>query len=387
MRLLVLLPRFPYPLDKGDKLRAWFQLRELAKRHDITLCALTHEDVSDASMAAVAPLCRRIEVVRLGAMESARGVAQSALAGEPFQAGYFYSRRAQRILERLVAETRPDHAYFQLVRTARYARGLDVPLTVDFMDAFSWSTRRISEHDRGVTGVIRSVEASRLVDFEARVLERASRGAIISAQDRDRLSSPLRSGMMVVPNGVDLDTFRPRAAEPRYDMLFVGHMSYPPNVVAAHTLAREVLPLVQKQIPGATLRIAGTHPAPTVVRLRSGSVDVTGWVDDMPACYASARVFVAPIVLGAGMPNKVLQALAMGLPVVSTPDVSGAIEGSGEVLRVGSASEDLAAHVVELLRNPARAKQLGEAGRALAESRYRWDRTTLLLEELFARPA
>lgn len=387
MRLLVLLPRFPYPLDKGDKLRAWFQLRELAKRHEITLCALTHEDVSEASMAAVSPLCRRIEVVRLGVLESALGVAQSALAGEPFQAGYFYSPRAHRTLERLVAEARPDHAYFQLVRTARYARGLDVPLTIDFMDAFSWSTRRIAEHDRGLTGVIRSAEASRLVDFEARVLERTSRGAIISAQDRDRLSSPRRNGMMVVPNGVDLDAFQPRAAEPRYDMLFVGHMSYPPNVAAAHTLAREVLPLVQKEIPGATLRIAGTHPTPAVLRLRSDSVEVTGWVDDMPGCYASARVFVAPILLGAGMPNKVLQALAMGLPVVSTPDVSSAIEGSDEVLRVGSSSAELAAHVVELLRNPARAKQLGEAGRALAESRYRWDRATLLLEELFARPS
>lgn len=385
MKLFVLLPRFPYPLDKGDKLRAYFQLRELSKRHDITLCALTHEDVSDASLAAVAPFCRRIEVVRLSAAESARGVARSALSGEPFQAGYFYSERAHRIVKRLVSEIRPDHAYFQLIRTARYARGLDVPLTLDLMDAFSWSTRRMAEHQPGPLGLIRSAEAARLLEFEGQVLERVSRGSIISAQDRDRIASSRRESLRVVPNGVDLETFRPRAAEPRFDLLFVGHMAYPPNVDAARTLACDILPLVRRHVPQASLRIAGTSPAMSVQRLRSDHVEVTGWVEDMPACYASARVFVAPISIGAGMPNKVLQALAMGLPVVSTPDVSGAIEGSGAVLRVSETPEGIADHVVELLRNPGRARQVGESGRALAESRFRWDQTTLLLEELFAR--
>jgi glycosyltransferase involved in cell wall biosynthesis len=385
MKLFVLLPRFPYPLDKGDKLRAFFQLRELSKRHEITLCALSHEPVSEGSMAAVAPFCKRIEVVRLSAAESARGVASAALVREPFQAGYFYSARAHRIVKSLVAETRPDHAYFQLVRTARYARGLDVPLTLDFMDAFSWSTRRMAEHQRGPVGLLRSTEAARLLDFEGQVLERVSRGSIISVQDRDRIASPRRDRLLVVPNGVDLETFKPRALEPRFDLLFVGHMSYPPNVAAADTLAREILPLVRKHIPHATLRIAGTSPAASVLRLRSDHVEVPGWVEDMPACYASARVFVAPISIGAGMPNKVLQALAMGLPVVATPDVSGAIEGSAEVLRVSPTPEGIAGELVELLRDPNRARQIGEAGRALAESRFRWDRTTLLLEELFAR--
>lgn len=385
MKLFVLLPRFPYPLDKGDKLRAFFQLRELSKRHEIILCALSHEEVTEASRAAVAPFCRRIEVVSLGLPEACAGAARSAFRGEPFQAGYFYSPRAHREVERIVSETRPDIGLFQLVRTARYARGLDLNLTMDFMDALSWSTKRVAEHERGITGAIRATEAERLLRYESEVLDLVRRGSIISAQDRKRLATPRRDELVVVPNGVDLEFFRPRQTTPQFDLLFVGNMSYPPNVAAARTLALEVLPLVRRHVPHATLKIAGTNPSPAVSRLRSDHVEVTGWIDDMPACYASARVFVAPISLGSGMPNKVLQALAMGVASVSTPEVSAAIEGSEEVLAVSPAPSGVAEHVIDLLQNPAKARQRGEAARSFAESRCRWDRATDALDEVLTR--
>lgn len=385
MKLFVLLPRFPFPLDKGDKLRAYFQLRELSKRHEITLCALSHEDVSEAARAAVAPLCHRVEVVRLSAIEAAEGVARAGLGDEPFQVGYFYSERAHRQVERVVSECRPDAAFLQLLRTARYVRGLDLPVTLDFMDAFSWSTKRLAEDERGITGALRANEAKRLLRYETEVFDQVARGSIISAQDRARLATPRRDEIVVVPNGVDLEHFRPRRTTARFDMLFVGNMSYPPNVAAARALATEILPLVQRQIPQATLKITGARPSSSVCRLRSEHVAVAGWVDDMPACYASARVFVAPISLGAGMSNKVLQALAMGMATVSTPEVSAAIEGSEEVLAISPTTEGFAERVVDLLQNPAKASQLGEAGRSFAETRLRWDRATEALDGLLVR--
>ncbi len=381
MRLLVLLSRFPHPLDKGDKLRAFYQLATLSRRHEIVLCALSDEPVTAASMAAVAPHCRRVEVVPLPRAAAWGRVARALPGRHPLQVEYFRTPAAARAVRELLRACRPDHVLAQLVRTAELARHLDgVPRTLDLMDAFSAGLeQRLRLAGAGPHPLV-ALEWRRLQRYEAEVLADFDSCTIITPQDRDRISSPERDRIRVVPNGVDLERFRPRSLPPTHDLLFVGNMRYPPNVLAARLLAEEILPRLERQRPSCRLLLAGTTPARAVLRLRSAAVDVSGWVDDIPACYASARVFVAPMRIGTGMQNKLLQAMAMGKPCVTSATAAAALGATGGEVVVADTADEYAEAVGRLLADPRHADEVGERGLAFVRANYRWEDAVETLE-------
>ncbi|MGE0451387.1 MAG: glycosyltransferase family 4 protein [Vicinamibacterales bacterium] len=383
MKLLVLLSRFPHPLDKGDKLRAFHQIAELARRHQITLCALSHSRVSAQAIAALSAHCDRIEVVRVGPLRAARGVLEALVTGLPLQVGYFLSASAWRKVEALVADVRPDRVLCQLVRTAEYARRLDVPVVFDYMDAFSWNLKQRAALQPALLGFLQRLEAKRLARYEADLVGRFLSSSITSTQDREQIAHPNRSSISIVGNGVDFDTFQPRATRKQYDLLFVGNMAYMPNVLAAEQLVREVLPRIRRERPCSVL-IAGSTPSARVRRLAGNGVTVTGWVDDIGASYASARVFVAPLPIGTGVQNKLLQALAMEMPCVTSEPPRRALGAGDDEIWVGANADEIADRTALLLRDPDRAAELGRRGRAFALEHFQWSATAAAWEALWA---
>jgi sugar transferase (PEP-CTERM/EpsH1 system associated) len=384
MRLLVLLSRFPHPLDKGDKLRAYYQLRYLAGQgHEVCLLALSDEAVTPA----VGPFCRGgVHVHYLGRPTQARGLAQAlATAGRPLQVGYFYSAAAQRLVNSLLASFQPDHVYCQLIRMAEYLRGYVGPKTLDYMDVFSAGmARRVAIAPAWQRPVI-SLEARRLAAYEAEVLGWFDHCTIISDQDRQLVQHPQRNQIHIVPNGIALDIFQPQPqAVKRYDLVFCGNMGYHPNVDAACWLAEEILPLVQRQHPQARLLVAGTTPAPRVQALaRRPGVAVSGWLPDIRQAYAEARVFVAPMRVGTGLQNKLLEAMAMQMPCVTTPLANNALRGTpGQHLLVAEGAVALAAAIGQLLADEAAAAQLAQRGHTFVQATYDWAATTAQLENL-----
>ncbi len=391
MKILVLLSRFPYPLDKGDKLRAYHQLRYLAGQgHTICLLALSDEPVSAEALSTVTPLCRGgLHVHRLGRLARGRGLLRAlATAGQPLQVGYFYEKAAQRLVDKLVVEFRPDHVYCQLIRMAEYLRphaGLR-PMTLDYMDVFSAGmTRRMATAAAWQRPVL-ALEADRLAAYEAEAFGWFRHHTIISDQDRQLVQHPAKGSIALVPNGIGLDYFQPQPqAAKTHDLLFCGNMSYHPNVDAACWLAEEILPLVQRQHPAASLLVAGTTPAPRVQALaRRPGVTVSGWLPDIRTAYAQARVFVAPMRVGTGLQNKLLEALAMQLPCVTTPLANNALRGiPDQHLLVAESATDLAAAIAGLLADEAEAARLAAAGRTFVAKTYDWAAATQKLENLF----
>jgi glycosyltransferase involved in cell wall biosynthesis len=162
-------------------------------------------------------------------------------------------------------------------------------------------------------------------------------------------------------------------------------MSYHPNVDAAVFLAEEILPLVRQTYPKARLLVAGTTPAPRVQALASESVTISGWVADIRDAYAAARVFVAPMRVGTGLQNKLLEAMAMRRPCVTTSLANNALRGhSGHDLLVGESAAELAAHICTLLTNAETAARLAVRGRAFVQEQYNWEAATNQLRALFA---
>lgn len=387
MKLLVLLSRFPFPLDKGDKLRAYHQLRYLARHHEVCLFCLSDEEVPAASYEAVRPLCTGgLHVQRLRRPGIARNMALALLQGLPFQVGYFYDARVQRRLDALIQEFQPDHVYCQLIRMAHYVRSYAgrLPMTLDYMDVFSTGMLRRADQSSWAASKVYTREGRSLQAYEAATFDWFQHHTIISEQDRQLIEHPRREEIGIVRNGIDTDFFTPRAVPKTHDILFCGNMSYHPNVDAVEFLALDILPLVRRTHPAARLLIAGTTPAPRVLALASDAVTVSGWIDDIRDAYAAARVFVAPMRVGTGLQNKLLEAMAMQLPCVTTPLANNALHGrAGQDLLVGESAVELAECITSLLTDADLATRLAGQGREFVQEHYDWEASTNQLEALF----
>lgn len=387
MKLLVILSRFPYPLEKGDKLRAYHQIKELSRFHQIHLFAVSERILSDKEIEQLEPFCESITVSYQSKVSTALNVIGAFFRGIPLQAGYFYSRKGKLMLDQLIEKIKPEHLYFQLARTAEYAKGIDgIPKTIDYQDAFSKSTeRRAMSSPFGMRQLL-MMESRRLKKYESDLFDSFENKTIISEQDRDEIIHPEKEQVSVIRNGVDTTFFKPMYAQKAFDLLFIGNMSYPPNIDASRFLAREIFPIVLKQRPETKLLIAGADPVPAVRSLKNESIKVIGWVDDIREAYASSKIFIAPMRLGAGLQNKLLQAMAMKIPCITSELANNSLmaEQRKDIL-VGNTPEEFAAFVLELLNNPSNAQYIGEKGYEFVLENYDWTAITKKLSDIFEK--
>jgi len=376
-RVFFLTPRFPHPLDKGDKLRAFHQIKVLSEEgHEVCLCALSHEPISREDQRALEPYCTRIEIVPLSRFWSWFHTAAAGLTNKPFQVGYFWSRAADRRVRRLIEGFAPDQVIAQLIRTAPYVRGLPVAKTIDYMDAFSRGLRQREDMTSAPVRLMLRRERRAVRRYEHAVFDDFDHHTIISDRDRQFIDHNRRDAIRLVANGVDLHAFAPRSEDADTDLLFVGNMSYSPNIMAAKILVREILPKVQQTRPGCRLLIAGTTPTRAVRRLGNESVAVTGWIDDIAGCYARSKIFVAPMMAATGIQNKLLQAMAAGIPCVTTDIANQALGADEDEVRLARTPREFASAIDDLLSDPEAARELGRRGRELVLRSFQWRQAT-----------
>ena len=388
MKLLVITSRFPYPLERGDKLRAYHQIRQLSKQHEVTLVALSEGAVDPEALQKVAAdSCSNIHVISRSRLTTVWSTLLAVLRGRPLQVGYFASAAASRKIDQIIEEEQPDHIYCQLIRTASFGRGSQVPRTLDYQDAFSASMQRRADQSPAWLRWIFAVEARRIARYEEQAFGWFDSQVIISEQDRDLLGFPGSEQVQIVRNGVDTEFFSSRnmPADQR-DLLFVGNMGYPPNVNAVTTLVSEILPLVRRARPQTDLLIAGARPTKSVQQLQGVGIEVSGWLDDIRSAYERGRIMVVPLVIGAGLQNKILEAMSMGVPCVTTELVNSAIGAvPGEEILIASTAQEFADQTMQLLTSPELYERISTAGRQLVQSRYSWQAVGDSLISAFAR--
>lgn len=385
MRLFVLLSRVPYPLEKGDKLRAYHQVKELAKKHDIFLCCLNNGQLHPEASTELSKICTRLEIVNLTKVGTVLNLAYAFFSNKPFQVHYFKQAQAVRKVHGFIREFQPDHIYCQLIRTAEYVKDLfETPKTIDFQDALSKGMqRRIEGASLWLKPLLKS-EAKRLLTYENLVFEYFDHKTIISAQDRELIYHPLRKEIVVVPNGVDTAFFKPLSTPMDYDLVFTGNMNYPPNIRGAEYLVNEILPLVLHEKPDVRVLISGATPAVKVKALASSHVTVTGWVEDIRTAYARSKVFIAPMQIGTGLQNKILEAMAMERPCVTSELANNALNAkTNETILIGTTPRQYADQVIKLLNDENLSREMGKKGREFVLTHYNWEKTTALLNTLF----
>ena len=382
-KILVILSRIPYPLEKGDKLRAFYQLRELAQNHDLVVCALSDSPPEEKAYDILGAFCKELHFFRLGKTGIARRLVTAFFARKPFQVAYFHSKSIHRSISQIIREHQPDHIYCQLIRTAEYARHSHTHKTLDYQDAFSVNLQRRLLSAAWHLRPLLQMEQKRVRRYESEIFECFDNKTIISYPDREGIDHPGRNQITVVPNGVDFAFFRPMERQKDYDIVFTGNMAYPPNVDGAEFLAREIMPHVWEELPGAKLVLAGATPSRKVRALAGPLVRVTGWVDDIRDYYARSKVFVAPMQIGSGLQNKVLEAMAMQVPCITSPLANKALMAEdGRDILIGTKAGEYAQLILSLLKNEARRTELGKQGHSFVYQHFNWENTCKTLESV-----
>lgn len=376
MKILIVLPRFPYPLEKGDKLRAFHQIEYLSKNNDIYLFCVSHISVPQEWVEKLRPYCREIRIAHPCKLVSYKNVLRNFLHSKSLQLGYWDSSKARRMCRAFEQEVQPDVIYNQMVRTIPLIARSCRPKVMDFQDALSMNTeRRMDSVRRGFWHWVLHFEFKMLRSTEYNSFKIFDDLVIISDVDSEAIPHHKNGTIKVVPNGVDFDFFKPMPeVETRYDIVFCGNMQYSPNVNAAKYLANEVMPLVWKRIPEATLLISGASPKSSVRKLASPNVTVSGWVNDIRDSYASSKVFAAPMNMGSGLQNKLLEAMSMGLPCISTTIANSALGATvGDQILVADDPQSFADQIVLLLSDEDVRNRVAKGGSDFVHHHFDWN--------------
>lgn len=383
MKILVILSRVPYPLEKGDKLRAFHQIKSLSKNNEVFLFALNDIPLHKDARSVLESFCKKVIICKISKISIFINLIKAFFSGKPFQVGYFYNSKAQKKIDEIIEIEKPDHIYCQLVRVTEYVRHSAIRKTVDYQDALSTGQERRKINAPFYKRFVFHMEAERLKKYEVEIFDDFNNKTIIAEQDREMIQHTQKNKIFIVRNGVDMEYFKPVLQEKNSDLVFTGNMNYPPNVDAAVFLAKKVLPLLLEKYPEFKLKIAGASPAPAVQELASEHIEITGWVDDMRTCYAESKIFIAPMQLGSGLQNKLLEAMSMQIPCITSLLANNSLQATGnkEIL-IGKTPEEYANHIFFLLENPEKAMAIAQNGYDFVKNNYSWDKHNAILEKI-----
>lgn len=384
-RLLFLTSRYPFPLEKGDKLRAYHLIRELSQHFEIVLFAISPEQITAVQLNALSPYCHSIHCSIIPKIQSALNLL--VLRKLPYQVAYFQSAKSFRELEQVILETNPEIVFCHLIRMAEHARRIPAKVRViDYMDAFSKGMERMhSTVSRWLKPFVRR-EAAAVAEYEQKVFHDFSAHFIISGQDKECMPIAEKDRIVVVPNGVDSSYFHPIRSTRKYTVMFNGHMAYPPNITSALFTAKRIMPVLRKSMPEANLLIAGAEPARQVRSLESPFIHVSGWMDDIRTAFAESSVMVAPMLISIGLQNKILQAMAMGIPCVISTLANNAIGATpGKDVLVADEPEEYAEHIRKLCTDEVLRESLVRNASAFVHRYFSWVQGSALITRKIER--
>lgn len=404
MKILFIVPYVPNLI----RVRPYNLIRYLAARgHEITLLTLYTSPAERDDVKALRSFCREVYALPLPQW---RSVANSLLALPthlPLQAVYCWQPALSHLAQELTRRDGGfDLAHVEHLRGARY--GLDLmkrnggasgssrrlPVVWDSVDCITLLFRQAAGQSRRLLSRwLTHFELGRTRRYEGWLTGQFDRVLVTSPHDRDELVGLTRGGALsahvrVIPNGVDLEYYTPQNGDVPRDpatLVISGKMSYHANVTMAVTFVEEVLPLIWQRHPEVRLVIVGKDPTAEVRALgRPPVIEVTGTVADIRPYLHRATVAVAPIQYGAGIQNKVLEAMACGLPVVTTSRAVSAlaVEAGREVL-IADTPQEFAASVIRLLEDAAYREQVARAGRHYVEENHPWPKVIERLEEVY----
>jgi glycosyltransferase involved in cell wall biosynthesis len=357
-------------------------------RHELHLITFAQSAADMGYRDELLKVFRKVHFIYLPGWRSALNCLAALWNPLPVQVLYFQLGEMRRQLDALLKQYTYEAIHVQHLRMAPYLeRRKDLPRILDLPDAFSlyWERRR-KMPGNFLKKAFERIEQKRVLKYEP-VMKQYNLALACSAEDMAYLREKHSvANLELLPNGVDLDTFRAGGHDYTHNhtLLFTGNMDYAPNVDAVLYFTEAILPLIRKAYPEVQFVIAGQRPVPKVLALAGNGVVVTGFIENLADTYNAASIVVAPLRFGAGTQNKVLEAMAMGIPVVcSAIGFKGLSITSGEGAFMEPERDAFAQRVVALLGDAALRETTGRKGAAVIQSRFSWDAIAGKLEGYF----
>lgn len=395
MRILMIANYMPYPQISGGRIRIYNLLRRAAIRHEISLVAFLESPDDAEGIKHLRQFCMNVETASFrqrSRWAKAPGLLKYALEGKPPELMLLHSEELRHKIDQLFSTTDFDIVqiesvmglYLDMLPRGRRFKSLEM-----FQNFTSQQFERVSNVEQRWDRKLRTrLNAFTMGRWEPRYAERFDRCTVVSEMDRRLLlqANP-RLKVDVIPNGVDVEMYQPLpppAENITPSLLFIGNMGYPPCVDAALYFCREIFPLIRQRINNAELWIVGRDPRPEVHELNNGSVHVTGQVDEVLPYYRQCPVCVVPLRAGGGTRLKILEAMALGRPVVSTTiGCEGLDVVDGQHLLIADNPTQFVEKTIQLLEDRHLYQHLIANGRELVESRYGWDQIADKLMDVY----
>lgn len=390
MRILYLCHRFPYPPRRGGKIRPFNMIRHLSERHEVTVCSLVRSDEEAAEAAGIASHCARFFAHRVhDSVQTLRMIAR--LPGPvPSSFGFFHSESLARTARELLAAERFDLIFVHCSSVARYvAMHAGTPKILDFGDMDSHKWLEYARYKPFPLNLGYRLEGVKMLAEEKRLARQFDFCTATTQAEWETLESyAMDTPTDWFPNGVDCEFFAP-ASEP-YDpdtITFVGRMDYYPNQECMIEFCAKTLPLLRLDRPQLKLQIVGADPSLAVRQLeKSGAITVTGSVADVRPYVRRSALTIAPLNIARGTQNKILEAMAMGVPVVASATAAAGVDAiPGEHLLLARSPIEYQAAIAGILGRPDERERLARAGRDRMLSHHAWNRSMRRLDGIIER--
>lgn len=391
MNILYVCHRFPYPPKRGGKIRPFNMIRHLhGQGHQVTVCSLARSAEEAKEAQGIAPYCTAFEVAQVSdPVQTLRMVARLPIV-TPSSMGYFYSAELQARINRLLASQRWDLIFVHCSSVAQYvAHVQDVPKILDFGDMDSQKWLEYANYKFFPLSLGYRLEGAKMEAAEKRLARRFDLCTATTRAEWETLEA-YGTGAKTdwFPNGVDANFFCP-VDEP-YDadtISFIGRMDYYPNQECMARFCAQAWPLLRARRPAVKLLIVGADPSPAMVKLGElPGVTVTGSVPDVRPFIRSSAAMVAPLAIARGTQNKILEAMAMGVPVVTSRIAAGGVDAEADAhFLVADQPQETAEALLRLVEQPAERARLAQAGRARMLSHHAWPHSMNRLDGIIER--
>ena len=385
MKILYINPLLPYPVLQGNQRTAINRFKELSKNHEITLIAFYHDKTDlENRIKQTKEYCTNVSAIYLPKWKAYWNVlSKFAFTKLPLQILYYYSKELENIVKNIGVDSF-DVIHVNSLRTETYFKNRkELPVLIDLHDSMILNIKRRLEKETGLAKLIYKIEYNRIKKYEQKVVEEYPNIMVLAEQDKEILND---EKINVIPIGVDTDFFYNKGKLSNSQILiFSGNMSYTPNVDAIEWFIVNCWSNVKQKVPTAMLIIAGTDPSVRLNQYRQdASIMITGKVDSIVDEINKAQVAITPMQIGSGMQNKVLEAMACGVPVITTTLGLGSIEASNEkTIMIADSPNDFSNKCVELLTDYAKAKEIGQLGLQFAINKYSIAAHALGMEKLY----
>lgn len=359
-------------MEKGDKLRAFYQLDQLNKCHEVHLITLCEKDIDPEHLDIVQGKCHAQYLFYLKPIQRYISILRAILSSLPFETAWFYHPDISKEIQTIINNIKPDHIFCQLTRMAEYVKLMEYKKTLDYMDCFSIGMERRAHVASWWLSYLYKTEAKRMKHYETNIATYFDHHLIISEQDKNQLPLKSKAKLHVIPNGIHESYLEySNHTKQKYSLVFVGNLGYLPNIEAVRVLVRDIL----KKLPNHfTLLLGGANPNKEIENYGSSRIHITGWVEDIKEVYHNGKIFVAPIWSGTGQQNKILEAMALGVPCITTTSVNNAIKAiDGTHILIANTIDEFVEQIKRLDQDHVLYTTLVKNAREFVKVHYNWE--------------